>query len=151
MHHQIPAGIVKSSTQFLKAFIPSPTPWVWTLRERREAEDWGASEPPYRMKQLRSWCTSEGRSYLSQCFRLQNPKQWKRNKRNHNPLHSMNHQQIEEMIHINKSYQWLERSGLKDSIEALIKNGPSTQEQWRLGSAIPSRTQHTGSEKVLLR
>ena len=36
------------------------------------------------------------------------------------PLHSTCHQQIEEVADINKSFQWLEKAGLKDSTEALI-------------------------------
>jgi len=35
------------------------------------------------------------------------------------PLHSMYHRQIEVVPDIEKSYQWLEKAGLKDSTEAL--------------------------------
>lgn len=36
------------------------------------------------------------------------------------PLYGMYHRQIEEVADIKKSYQWLEKAGLKDSTEALI-------------------------------
>ena len=35
------------------------------------------------------------------------------------PLHGMYHRNITEVTDTRKSYQWLERAGLKDSIEAL--------------------------------
>ena len=43
------------------------------------------------------------------------------------PLHDMNHQQIEELADIEKSYKWLGKAGLKDSTEALIMAGTGTQ------------------------
>ncbi|KAM6449746.1 uncharacterized protein PHA67_017094 [Liasis olivaceus] len=47
------------------------------------------------------------------------------------PLHGMYHWQTVEVADIRKSYQWLERAGLKDSTEALIiatqKQAPSTR------------------------
>ncbi len=61
---------------------------------------------------------------LSECFRQEKPIReeeepvglsWQ-----DKPLHSMYHRQIEEVADIGKSYQWLERAGLKDSTEALI-------------------------------
>ena len=36
------------------------------------------------------------------------------------PLHGMYHRQIEEVADIEKTYQWLEKAGLRDSTEALI-------------------------------
>ena len=36
------------------------------------------------------------------------------------PLHAMYHRQIEEVAEIRKTYQWLEKAGLKASTDALI-------------------------------
>ena len=36
------------------------------------------------------------------------------------PLHGMYHRQIKEVADIRKSYQWLEKAGLKESTEALF-------------------------------
>ena len=36
------------------------------------------------------------------------------------PLHGMYHQQTEEVADIVKTYQWLEKAGLKDTTEPLI-------------------------------
>ena len=74
------------------------------------------------------------------------------------PLHGMYHQQIDEVVDIKKTYQWLEKAGLKDSTEALIM---AAQEQelstrsveagiyhtrqdprWRLCKDVPETVQH---------
>ena len=60
---------------------------------------------------------------LSECLRQQKPSRdeepegpsWK-----DKPLHGMYHRQIEEVADMEKTYQWLEKAGLKDSTEALL-------------------------------
>ena len=48
---------------------------------------------------------------LSECLRQLKPNM---------PLHGTYHHQPEEDIDMGKAYQWLEKAGLKDSIEAVI-------------------------------
>ena len=61
---------------------------------------------------------------LGECIRLLKPSGGKEEGEElsweNKPLHSTYHRQIEEVADIEKSYQWLEKAGLKDSIEALI-------------------------------
>ncbi|XP_055368940.1 uncharacterized protein LOC129604854 [Betta splendens] len=56
------------------------------------------------------------------------------------PLHGMYHRNITEVADLNKSYQWLERAGLKDSTEALIL---AAQEQALSTRAIEAQIYHT--------
>ena len=49
------------------------------------------------------------------------------------PLHSMYHKQIEEVADIEKSYQWLEKTGLRDSTEALIMSAQALSTALRTG------------------
>uniref|UniRef100_A0A3B5PPD0 Reverse transcriptase domain-containing protein n=1 Tax=Xiphophorus maculatus TaxID=8083 RepID=A0A3B5PPD0_XIPMA len=56
------------------------------------------------------------------------------------PLHGMYHQQITQVADISKSYQWLEKAGLKDSTEALIL---AAQEQALNTRAIEAQIYHT--------
>ena len=56
------------------------------------------------------------------------------------PLHGMYHRQIEEVADIKKSYQWLEKAGLKDSTEALIM---AAQEQALSTRSIKAGIYHT--------
>ena len=56
------------------------------------------------------------------------------------PLHGMYHRQIEEVADIKKSYQWLEKAGLKDSTEALIM---AAQEQALSTRSIEAGNYHT--------
>lgn len=67
--------------------------------------------------------TSQNDKMLTECLRIQRPGEeeehgdtsWQ-----DKPLHSMYHQSIEEVADFRKSYQWLEKAGLKGSTEALI-------------------------------
>ena len=56
------------------------------------------------------------------------------------PPHGMYHRQIEEVADIKKSYQWLEKAGLKDSTEALIM---AAQEQALSTRSIEVGIYHT--------
>ena len=56
------------------------------------------------------------------------------------PLHGMYHRQTEEVNDIEKSCQWLEKSGLKYSTEALIM---AAQEQALSIRAIEAGVYHT--------
>ncbi|KAK7886240.1 hypothetical protein WMY93_025861 [Mugilogobius chulae] len=56
------------------------------------------------------------------------------------PLHGMYHRNITEVADLKKSYQWLERAGLKDSTEALIL---AAQEQALSTRAIEAQIYHT--------
>ncbi|TWW62315.1 hypothetical protein D4764_04G0009620 [Takifugu flavidus] len=56
------------------------------------------------------------------------------------PLHGMYHRQIEEVADFEKTYQWLEKAGLKDSTEALLM---AAQEQALSTRAIEARVYHT--------
>ena len=56
------------------------------------------------------------------------------------PLHSMYYSKIEEVADIGKTYQCLEKAGLKDSTEALIM---VAQEQALNTSSIEARVYHT--------
>ncbi|XP_051931065.1 uncharacterized protein LOC127607055 [Hippocampus zosterae] len=56
------------------------------------------------------------------------------------PLHGMYHRTITEVADLKKSYQWLERTGLKDSTEALIL---AAQEQALSTRAIEAQIYHT--------
>ncbi|XP_051920732.1 uncharacterized protein LOC127600296 isoform X1 [Hippocampus zosterae] len=56
------------------------------------------------------------------------------------PLHGMYHRTITEVADLKKSYQWLERAGLKDSTEALIL---AAQEQALSTRAIEAQIYHT--------
>ena len=56
------------------------------------------------------------------------------------PLHGMYHRNITEVADLKKSYQWLERAGLKDSTEALIM---AAQEQALNTRAIEAQIYHT--------
>ena len=56
------------------------------------------------------------------------------------PLHGMYHRNITKVADINKSYQWLERAGLKDSTEALIM---AAQEKALNTRAIEAQIYHT--------
>ncbi len=56
------------------------------------------------------------------------------------PLHGVYHRQIEEVADIKKSYQWLEKAGLKDSTEALIM---AAQEQALSTRSIEAGVYHT--------
>ncbi|KAI3377065.1 hypothetical protein L3Q82_000275 [Scortum barcoo] len=56
------------------------------------------------------------------------------------PLHGMYHRQIEEVPDIRKSYQWLEKAGLKDSTEVLIM---VAQEPALSTRVIEARVYHT--------
>lgn len=56
------------------------------------------------------------------------------------PLHGAYHRNITEVADIKKSYQWLERAGLKDSTEALIL---AAQEQALGTRAIEAQIYHT--------
>ncbi|CAK6977960.1 zinc-binding domain-containing protein%2C partial [Scomber scombrus] len=56
------------------------------------------------------------------------------------PLNSMNHRQIEEVADINKSSQWLEKAGLRDSTEALIM---AAQEQALSTRSIEAGVYHS--------
>ena len=56
------------------------------------------------------------------------------------PLHGMYHRNITEVAAIKKSYQWLDRAGLKDSTEALIM---AAQEQALSTRAIEAQIYHT--------
>ncbi|CAJ1059649.1 uncharacterized protein LOC127604228 [Xyrichtys novacula] len=55
-------------------------------------------------------------------------------------LLGMYHRQIAEVADMSKSYQWLERAGLKDSTEALIMGA---QEQALSARAIKAQLYHT--------
>uniref|UniRef100_A0A669EZW7 Reverse transcriptase domain-containing protein n=1 Tax=Oreochromis niloticus TaxID=8128 RepID=A0A669EZW7_ORENI len=82
-------------------------------------------------------------SVLSEYLRQQKPKKeeegeepsWK-----DRPLHGMYHRQIEEVADIQKSYQWLDKAGLKDSTEALIM---AAQEQALSTRSIEAGVYHT--------
>jgi len=95
---------------------------------------------------------------LSECLRLQKPREgrdeeeelsWK-----HNPLHGMYHQQIQGVADIAKSYQLLEKAGLKHSTDALIiaaqEQSLSTRARDR-GSTTSDRTPGVCCAKRLLR
>lgn len=80
---------------------------------------------------------------LNECLRQQKPNKeegpeepsWK-----DKPLHGMYHRQIEEVADIEKTYQWLEKAGLKDSTEALIM---AAQEQALNTRSIEAGVYHT--------
>ena len=56
---------------------------------------------------------------LIECLKEQKPSEEKeeeeRSSWRNKPLHRMYHQQIEEVADIKKTYQWLEKAGLRDS------------------------------------
>ncbi|TWW69252.1 hypothetical protein D4764_18G0000580 [Takifugu flavidus] len=52
----------------------------------------------------------------------------------------MDHRQTEEVADIEKTYQWLEKAGLKDSTEALLM---AAQEQALNTRSIEARVDHT--------
>ncbi|KAF7652027.1 hypothetical protein LDENG_00102410 [Lucifuga dentata] len=80
---------------------------------------------------------------LSECLRQQKTEgdeeqeetSWKTK-----PLHGMYYQQIEGVADIMKSYQWLEKAGLKDSTEALIM---AAQEQALSTRSIEAGVYHS--------
>ncbi|TWW65015.1 hypothetical protein D4764_22G0006620 [Takifugu flavidus] len=80
---------------------------------------------------------------LSECLRQQKPTKeeepeglsWK-----DKPLHGIYHRQIEKVADIEKTYQWLTKAGLKDSIEALLM---AAQEQALSTREIEARVYDT--------
>ncbi|TWW61005.1 hypothetical protein D4764_05G0010950 [Takifugu flavidus] len=56
------------------------------------------------------------------------------------PPHGMYHRQIEEAADIEKTYQWLEKVGLKDSTEALLMAAHDQALNTWQGSTIPDKT-----------
>ena len=80
---------------------------------------------------------------LSECLRQQKPSRdeepegpsWK-----DKPLHGMYHRQMKEVSDMEKTYQWMEKAGLKDSTEALLM---AAQEQALNTRAIEAGVYHT--------
>jgi len=67
------------------------------------------------------------------------------------PLHDMYHQQIEEVTDIEKSYQWLQKAGLKDSTEALTMAAREQALSTRAIEVTSDKTPGVGCPKKLLR
>ena len=59
------------------------------------------------------------------------------------PLYGMYHRQIEEVADIRKTYQWLEKAGLKHSTEALIM---TAEEQALNTRSIKAGVYHTSQD-----
>ncbi|TWW71484.1 hypothetical protein D4764_17G0009670 [Takifugu flavidus] len=85
---------------------------------------------------------------LSECLRQQKPTKeeepeglsWK-----DQPLHGMDHRQIEEVADIQKTYQELEKAGLEDSTEALLM---AAQELALSTRAIEARVHRTRPDQT---
>lgn len=90
---------------------------------------------------------------LSEYFRRRKPDNAEEENRpswKDKPLHGLYHRQIVEVADITKSYQWLEKAGLKDRTETLIlaaQEQTLVQDQLRQGSTTPDRTPGTGCER----
>ena len=100
-----------------------PQSSVLRLNTKRREGGWGQRQSHHPQRSSRPPGIHQEDGSVSECLRQLKPNMEEEPEglsRTDKPLHGMYHLQTEEMADIRKTYQWLEKDGLKDSTETLI-------------------------------